>query len=167
MSEDILAGRVAALIAPTIKGMGYDLVRVSIGIGDNAVLQIMAEPDDGGEMNVDHCVNISRAVSAVLDVEDPIKSAYTLEVSSPGLDRPLVRLADYDRFAGFEAKIQLKNLMDGRKKFKGRVDGTDGNNVLVDISGEQIKFDHGDIAKAKLIVTDEMLAKLEEEKQHE
>jgi len=164
VSEDILASRVEKLIAPTVSDMGYDLVRVSLGIGDNAVLQIMAEPADGREMNVDDCADISRAVSAVLDVEDPIKSAYTLEVSSPGLDRPLVRLTDYDRFTGFEAKIQLKNLMNGRKKFKGRVDGVDGNNVLIDISGEQMKFDHGDIAKAKLIVTDEMLAKLEEEK---
>ena len=104
MSEELLAERVEQLLTPTIEAMGFNVVRVSLGGGNNAVLQIMAEPSDGREMTVDHCADISRAVSAVLDVEDPIQSAYSLEVSSPGLDRPLVRLGDYDRFAGFDAR---------------------------------------------------------------
>ncbi|MBO6947684.1 MAG: ribosome maturation factor RimP [Rhodospirillales bacterium] len=147
--------------------MGFDVVRVTLSGGNNAVLQVMAEPADGREMTVDHCADISRAVSAVLDVEDPIPGAYSLEVSSPGLDRPLVRLRDYDRFAGFDAKIEMKSLIDGRRKFRGRVDGTDGADVLIEMDGEQIRLEHAAIAKAKLIITDEMLAKLEEDKAHE
>jgi len=167
VSEDLLAERVEQLLTPTIEGMGFDVVRVSLSGGNNAVLQVMAEPKDGREMTVEHCADISRAVSAVLDVEDPIQSAYSLEVSSPGLDRPLVRLRDYDRFAGFDAKIEMKSLIDGRRKFRGRVDGTDGTDVLINMDGAQVRLEHAAIAKAKLIITDEMLAKLEEEKAHE
>ena len=166
-SEDLLAARVEQLLTPIIEDMGFNVVRVSLSGGNDAVLQIMAEPSDGSEMIVDHCANISRAVSAVLDVEDPITGAYSLEVSSPGLDRPLVRLDDYQRFAGFDAKIEMKSLIDGRRKFRGRVGGTDGNDVLIEIDGEQLRLEHAAIAKAKLIITDEMLAKLEEEKAHE
>jgi ribosome maturation factor RimP len=167
VSEDLLAARVEQLLTPIIEDMGFNVVRVSLSGGNDAVLQIMAEPSDGSEMIVDHCANISRAVSAVLDVEDPITGAYSLEVSSPGLDRPLVRLDDYQRFAGFDAKIEMKSLIDGRRKFRGRVGGTDGNDVLIEIDGEQLRLEHAAIAKAKLIITDEMLAKLEEEKAHE
>lgn len=167
MSEELLAERVEQLLTPTIEDMGFRVVRVSLSGGNNAVLQIMAEPADGSEMIVEHCAKISRAASAVLDVEDPIPGAYALEVSSPGLDRPLVRLADYERYAGFDAKIEMKSLIDGRRKFRGRVSGTDGNDVLIDIDGEQVRLEHAAIAKAKLIITDEMLAKLEEEKAHE
>ncbi len=167
MSADLLSERVEQILTPTIEDMGFDVVRVSISGGTNATLQIMAEPADGSEMTVDHCADISRAVSAVLDVEDPIQGAYSLEVSSPGLDRPLVRLRDYDRFAGYEAKIELTSLIDGRRKFRGRVDGTDGTDILIEMDGEQFRLDHAAIAKAKLIITDEMLAKLEEEKAHE
>lgn len=167
MSADLLAERVEQILTPTIESMGFDVVRVMLSGGNNAVLQIMAEPADGSEMTVDHCADISRAVSAVLDVEDPIPGAYSLEVSSPGLDRPLVRLRDYDRFAGFDAKIEMKSLIDGRRKFRGRVDGTDGPDVLIEMDGEQIRLEHAAIAKAKLIITDEMLAKLEEDKAHE
>ncbi len=167
MSEDLLAERVEQLLTPTIESMGFEVVRVMLSGGNNAVLQVMAEPADGGEMTVDHCADISRAVSAVLDVEDPIPGAYSLEVSSPGLDRPLVRLRDFDRFAGFDAKIEMKSLIDGRRKFRGRVEGTDGSDVLIEMDGEQIRLEHAAIAKAKLIITDEMLAKLEEDKAHE
>jgi ribosome maturation factor RimP len=167
VSADSLAEQVEILLTPTIEAMGFSLVRAALSGGQNPVLQIMAEPMDGRVMTVDHCADISRAVSAVLDVEDPIQSAYTLEVSSPGLDRPLVRLGDYDRFAGFEAKIEMKTLINGRKKFKGRVQGTDGTYVMLDADGEIVQLEHAAIAKAKLIVTDEMLAKLEEEKAHE
>jgi len=167
VSADLLARRVEELLTPTIEAMGFTLVRVMLSGGQNPILQIMAEPSDGREMTVEHCADISRAVSAVLDVEDPIQSAYSLEVSSPGLDRPLVRLADYDRFAGFEAKVELKVLTDGRRKFKGRVQGTDGNFVKLDVDGDVVQFEHAAIAKAKLLITDEMLAKLEEQKTHE
>ncbi len=167
MSADLLAQRVEDLLTPTIEAMGFTLVRVMLSGGQNPVLQIMAEPVDGRDMTVDHCADISRAVSAILDVEDPISSAFTLEVSSPGLDRPLVRLADYERFAGFEAKIELKVLTDGRRKFKGRVKGTNENMVMLDVDGNLVQVEHAAIAKAKLMITDEMLAKLEEQKAHE
>lgn len=167
MSADLLAERVEQLVTPTIEAMGFEVVRVSISGGRDATLQIMAEPLGGGEMTVDHCADISRAVSAVLDVEDPIPGTYSLEVSSPGLDRPLVRLGDFDRFAGFDAKIEMKSLIDGRRKFKGRVEGTEGSDVLIEMDGEQIRLEHAAIAKAKLVITDEMLAKLEEERTHE
>lgn len=163
MTGDVLTERVETLISPTIEGMGFEVVRVSVSGGQKPVLQIMAEPVDGREMTVDHCADISRAVSAVLDVEDPIPEAFTLEVSSPGLDRPLVKLGDYERFAGFDAKVELKKLRDGRRKFRGRVIGTDENVVMIDVDGETIKIAFDEIAKAKLIITDEMLAKLEEE----
>ena len=167
MTADSLAEQVEILLTPTIEAMGFTLVRAALSGDQNPVLQIMAEPMDGRVMTVDHCADISRAVSAVLDVEDPIQAAYTLEVSSPGLDRPLVRLGDYDRFAGFEAKVEMKTLINGRKKFKGRVQGTEGTFVLLDVDGEVVQLEQAAIAKAKLIVTDEMLAKLEEEKTHE
>jgi len=164
VSGNDLAARVERLVTPTIEGMGFEVVRVLLSGGRNLRLQIMAEPADGRDMNVDDCADISRAVSAVLDVEDPITDAYTLEVSSPGLDRPLVRLGDFERFAGFDAKLEMEAPVDGRKRFSGRLLGIDGNLVVVDVEGERVTLDHAGIAKAKLIVTDEMLAKLEEEK---
>lgn len=164
MTGNDLAARVEQLVTPTIEAMGFDVVRILLTTGQHATLQIMAEPKDGRMMVVDDCADISRAVSAIMDVEDPISEAYSLEVSSPGLDRPLVRLRDFERFAGFEAKIELHRLTDGRRRFKTRIVGVEDNIVVVDVDGEQIRLDHADIAKAKLIVTDEMLAKLEEVK---
>lgn len=159
-----MAARVEELISPAVSDLGFEIVRVLLSGGEHRrILQIMAEPADGRPMTVEHCADISRAVSAILDVEDPVPGAYELEVSSPGLDRPLVKLADFARFAGFEAKIETAVVIDGRKRFKGRVTGTEGNEILVVVDGESVRIDHGDIAKAKLIVTDEMLAKLEEE----
>ena len=121
----------------------------------------MAEPLDGRAMNVDDCAAISRAVSALLDVEDPVSSSYTLEVSSPGLDRPLVRLQHFERFAGYEARIETAMAIDGRKRFRGRLGGIEGDNVLLQVDRNEGVFPFPDIQKAKLIVTDEMLAEAE------
>lgn len=164
MAAKETAARIDDLIAPTILDMGFDIVRVQVSGGQTMKVQIMAEPSSGSEMTVDDCARISRAVSAVLDVEDPIADAYTLEVSSPGLDRPLVRVQDFDRFSGFEAKIELQRVIDGRRKFSGRLLGTADENVNVDINGETVTVAFHDIAKAKLIVTDEMIAQLGKEK---
>ena len=164
MAAKDTAERIQELIAPTIADMGFDIVRVHVSGGQTLMVQIMTEPLDGSDMLVDDCAKISRAVSAVMDVEDPIIGAYTLEVSSPGLDRPLVRLQDFDRFAGFEAKIELQQVIDGRRKFSGRVLGTEEDNIKVDIDGETVTVPFSDIAKAKLIVTDEMIAQLGKEK---
>ncbi len=152
-----LAQRVEQLISPTIEGMGFDVVRVQVSGDQRRTLQIMAEPTAEREMTVDDCADISRAVSAVLDVEDPISNAYTLEVSSPGLDRPLTRLRDYERFSGFEAKLETRELVDGRRKFRGRIGGIEGEDVFLDVDGGYWRIAFADIAKGKLVVTDDML----------
>jgi ribosome maturation factor RimP len=152
------ATRIERLIAPTIEAMGYDLVRVSLGGGRaSARLQVMVERKDRRPMRVDDCAEISRTISAVLDVEDPIESAYTLEVSSPGLDRPLTRAGDFDRFKGFEARIESTRPIDGRRKFKGRLEGLDGETVRIRCDGGEIGVPLADVAKAKLVITDALL----------
>ncbi len=157
MEGNDLAQRVERLVSPTIEGMGFDVVRVHVSGGARPTLQIMAEPANEREMTIDDCADISRAVSAVLDVEDPINDRYTLEVSTPGLDRPLVRLRDYERFAGFEAKIETKQLVDGKRKFRGRLGGIEGEDVFLDVDGGYWRIAFADIAKGKLVVTDDML----------
>ncbi len=153
-----LAGRVEALIGPTVEGMGYSLVRVQILGRSRLRLQIMAERMDGESMLVDDCATLSRAVSAVLDVEDPITDAYTLEVSSPGIDRPLVRLADFDRFSGFEAKVEMALAIDGRRRFQGRLLGTEGDAVRLRMEEVEVLLPYADIRQAKLVLTEDLLA---------
>ena len=153
--------RIEKIIEPTVNNLGFDIVRVLLSGDHNPRLQIMAEPRDGRAMNVDDCAAISRAVSALLDVENPVSSSYTLEVSSPGLDRPLVRLQHFERFAGYEASIETAMAIDGRKRFRGRLGGTEGDNVLLQVDKNEWVFPFPDIQKAKLIVTDEMLAEAE------
>jgi ribosome maturation factor RimP len=155
--------RIEAIIEPTLADLGFEIVRVQLSGDHNPRLQIMAEPVDERDMTVDDCADISRAVSALLDVEDPISGAYTLEVSSPGLDRPLVRLDHFRRFAGFEARVELSDAQgdDGRKRFKGRLTGVEGENVLLDVDGETKVIPFDAIHRAKLIMTDELLAAAE------
>ncbi|TQV79990.1 ribosome maturation factor RimP [Denitrobaculum tricleocarpae] len=153
-----LAARVEELIAPTIEDMDYDIVRVRLGGDRRTVLQIMAERRDEAAMTVEDCADISRAVAAILDVEDPISQAYELEVSSPGLDRPLTRLTDFERFAGFEAKVETSMPMDGRRRFSGRLLGVEGENVTLTVDGQAVSLPFEDIAKAKLVLTDELIA---------
>jgi ribosome maturation factor RimP len=150
---------VGSLIEPTLEAMGYALVRVAlVGGAARPTLQVMAERTDGTAMSVDDCADISEAVSAILDVEDPINGAYTLEVSSPGIDRPLVRKADYERFAGFEAKLETAQPIGGRKRFRGRLLATGENTVRVRLdSGEELELPFDGIAKAKLVLTDELI----------
>ncbi|WP_368345148.1 ribosome maturation factor RimP [Pelagovum sp. HNIBRBA483] len=152
--------RIAEIIAPVIEDMGYELVRVRLMSGKEQTLQIMAQKPDG-TIEVDECAEISTAVSAVLDVEDPILEAYTLEVSSPGIDRPLTRLKDFDQWNGYVAKIETTELIDGRRRFKGALAGTEGEEVLIEIEehGEPLtiglKFDW--LSDAKLVLTDELI----------
>jgi ribosome maturation factor RimP len=112
-------------------------------------------------MLVDDCAALSRAVSAVLDVEDPIAGAYTLEVSSPGIDRPLVRLADFDRFAGFEAKVEMDLAVDGRRRYQGRLLGAEGDAVRMRMEDTEVLLPYADIRRAKLVLTEDLLAKAE------
>jgi ribosome maturation factor RimP len=146
------------LIAPAVEDLGYRLVRVKLGTGTAPVLQVMAEPRDGRPMSVDDCALISRQLSALLDVEDPIPVAYQLEVSSPGLDRPLVERADYIRFAGFEARIELARPLDGRKRVRGRIRGIDAEDrvVVVEPAGA-VALPWAAIESAKLMLTDDLL----------
>ena len=154
------AEAIVPIIEPSLEAMGYRLVRVAFLGARRATLQIMAERIDDAPMTVDDCSEISRSVSALLDVADPIAGAYMLEVSSPGIDRPLTRPQDYDRFAGFEAKIELGQPLDGRKRFRGRILGRAADSMdhirLVGEAGE-VRLPLADIAKAKLVITDDLL----------
>lgn len=160
-TEMSLADRVEQLIAPTVEGMGFTIVRVQLSGNDRRRLQVMAERQDEAAMTVDDCADISRAVSAVLDVDDPISGAYTLEVSSPGIDRPLVRRRDFERFAGFEARVELAQAMDGRRRFRGRLLGVDGDVVRMSVDGEDVALPLAGITKAKLVMTEDLLGKSE------
>jgi ribosome maturation factor RimP len=152
---------IARMIEPPVEAMGYRLVRVAVTGARRATLQVMAERQDEAPMTVDDCASISRSISALLDVADPIADAYMLEVSSPGIDRPLVRPEDYDRFAGFEARIELSEPFDGRKRYRGRLLGRAAEHIrLVGEAGE-VHLPLGIIARAKLVLTDDLLAQAE------
>ena len=144
-------------IEPTLMDMGYELVRVAINGAETKTVQIMAERKDRQDMTLDDCEEISHTASALLDVADPFDGRWVLEVSSPGIDRPLVKPADYDRFKGEEAKIELLKDIDGRKRFKGLLKGIQGSEITMDFEGQEIKFDFADVAKAKLTFKDETL----------
>jgi len=137
--------------------MGYRVVRVLLMGGRRATLQVMAERIDGQPMSVEDCAEISRTVSALLDVNDPIAGAYDLEVSSPGLDRPLLRREDYARFAGFEAKIELNRPVEGRRRFRGKLLGLEGDVVRLLVDAVPLALPIADVARAKLVITDELL----------
>jgi ribosome maturation factor RimP len=150
---------IARIIEPSLDAMGYRLVRLmQTGGLRRPTLQIMAERRDEAAMTVEDCAQISRSVSALLDVADPIAGAYLLEVSSPGIDRPLVRPEDYDRFAGFEARIDLAEPLDGRKRFRGRLLGREGGDVRLAVEGAEVRLPLAAITRAKLVLTDDLLA---------
>ncbi len=148
--------RIAEITAPVIEDLGFELVRVRLMAGKTRTLQIMAERPDGG-IEVDDCARISTAVSAILDVEDPIEDNYTLEVSSPGIDRPLTRLKDFDTWAGYEAKLETAEMIDGRRRFKGTLAGTEGSEVLIEIAEGTIGLQFDWLTEAKLVLTDELI----------
>jgi ribosome maturation factor RimP len=172
MSNDLIAKtaidrRLAEIITPVIEDLGFELVRVRLQGGKTATLQIMADRPEGG-INVEDCGDISVAVSATLDVEDPIEDAYHLEVSSPGIDRPLTRLKDFATFEGYEAKLETNQPIDGRKRWKGVLAGVEsgdaGDEVLLNIeeAGEiqtiGLNFDW--LSDAKLVLTDELIREM-------
>lgn len=155
-----LAKRIEALISPTVEDLGFEIVRVMVMGSERPRLQIMAERKDGSGIDVEDCAELSRAISAVLDVEDPIKSAFMLEVSSPGIDRPLTRLKDFQTWAGFSAKVELSGGFDGRKRFTGLLKGLDeAQRILIeDEEGETFALPFEDVQRAKLLLTDELIA---------
>jgi ribosome maturation factor RimP len=149
--------RLAAIITPTIEGLGFELVRIRLMSGKRSILQIMAERPEGW-IEVDDCARISRAVSAVLDVEDPISGEYTLEVSSPGIDRPLTRLKDFERYADYEVRLETTEMIDGRRRFKGVLHGVEGEEVLIEIPEGVIGVAFDWLSDAKLVLTDDLIA---------
>ncbi|MDJ0684098.1 MAG: ribosome maturation factor RimP [Alphaproteobacteria bacterium] len=154
-----LSERISELIEPSLGDMGYELVRVRLTGSQRKTLQIMADRIDGAGMSVEDCADISHAVSALLDVDDPIPGAYSLEVSSPGIDRPLTRLAHFERFAGFDAKIELHAMLDGRKRYSGRINGVAGEAVRLALAeGGSADLPYSEIRSAKLIMNDALMA---------
>ncbi len=148
--------RLAEIITPVIEGMGFELVRLRLMGGQTPTLQIMAERPEGG-IEVDECAEISTMVSATLDVEDPITDAYNLEVSSPGIDRPLTRLKDFDTYEGYEAKIETNQMIDGRKRFRGVLAGVEDGEVLLNIDDGTVGLHFDWLADAKLVMTDDLI----------
>jgi len=152
-----LMRRIEDIVAPTIVGMGYELVRVSMSKG-GGTLQIMVEPADGRAMDVEGCATVARALSAVLDVEDPIPSSYTLEVSSPGIDRPLTRPKDYARWAGHVARLETAEPIEGRRRFKGTLLGLEGDVVKLRLDdGHETDVPLSAVTRAKLEMTDALI----------
>lgn len=151
--------RVLSIIEPVAEDLGYDVVRVRVMGGKRSTLQVMAERQSDGEMEVGDCETLSRAISTVLEVEDPITEAYHLEVSSPGLDRPLTRPQDFTNWTGHLARIELDRMVEGRKRFRGIIDGVEDDTIALILDGEddaaQIPFDW--ISDAKLLITDALI----------
>jgi ribosome maturation factor RimP len=156
IAKTVMDRRVAEIIEPVIVDLGFELVRVRLMAGKTQTLQIMAQRADG-TIEVDDCAQISTAVSAVLDVEDPILDAYTLEVSSPGIDRPLTRLKDFDRWEGYVAKLETDETIDGRRRFKGILAGIEGTEVLIEIEEGTVGLEFDWLSDAKLVLTDDLI----------
>ena len=148
------------LLAPAVHAQGYRLVRLRLMGGKRKTLQILAERPDG-QMDVEDCARLSRALSEVLEAADPISEEYVLEVSSPGIDRPLTAPEDFTRFAGHEARVELTRGLDGRRRFKGLLIGLEGNDVVMDATDlnetRRVRFPFSDVAEAKLVLTDRLI----------
>ena len=161
VGETGLAAEIAGLAEPVLADLGFRLVRVVVSGRNGATVQIMAERPEG-TITVEECAEISRRLSPVLDVHDPMKGQYTLEVSSPGIDRPLVRPSDFDAWAGYEAKIEMKELISGRKRFRGVLEGIEGEEVRIEVELDQlgrqvIGLPLGLIGEARLVLTEELI----------
>jgi ribosome maturation factor RimP len=157
-----VAARVVAVVEPVIEDLGFNLVRVKVTGTNGCTVQIMAERPDG-TMSVDDCETVSRAISPVLDLEDPIGRAYYLEISSPGIDRPLVRASDFDRWTGYETKVEMAVPVNGRKRFRGIIRGVEGGTAAIELpdvkEGEErvVRLPLGDLGEAHLVLTDELI----------
>lgn len=149
--------KLAKLLEPAIEGLGFELVRISVQGTGKPTIQVMAERPDR-TMVVEDCAKLSREISAILDVEDPISSEYVLEVSSPGIDRPLTRLKDFEDFKGFDARLTTRDLVDGRRRFKGKLLGVSGDKVKLSTQEGEKELDLNNIEKAKLVLTDALIA---------
>jgi ribosome maturation factor RimP len=162
INEPGRAARVAAVVEPVLASLGYRLVRVRVTAFAGCTVQIMAERPDGS-MNIEDCEIASRALSPVLDVADPIETAYRLEISSPGIDRPLVRRSDFERYAGHVAQVEMQVPIEGRRRFRGELLGTDGDSVRLAFSDADkdrvdILLPINDMTEARLVLTDSLIA---------
>jgi ribosome maturation factor RimP len=149
--------KIRGLVSPAITGFGYRLVRVQISGENDKTLQIMVERVDEVSITVEDCAIISREVSRILDVDDPINGSYLLEVSSPGIDRPLVCIEDFDQYVGFEARVDMNILIEGRKKFKGILLGVQNDKVKIKVNEEIYTLPFDAIRRAKLLLSQELL----------
>ncbi len=162
ITENGVAARVAAIVEPVIEDLGFNLVRVKVTGENGCTVQIMAERPDG-TMSVSDCETVSRAVSPVLDLEDPISTAYYLEVSSPGIDRPLVRVSDFERWTGHDAKVELAVPLDGRKRFRGFLRGVEDGKLVIELPDVKEGLDPiarvplSDLGEARLVLTDDLI----------
>jgi ribosome maturation factor RimP len=161
ISETGLEARIAAIVEPVTEELGFLLVRIKLSAMNGQTLQVMAERPDG-TMSVEDCETLSRAISPVLDVEDPIAGAYHLEVSSPGIDRPLVRRSDFERWSGYKAKLEMRTLIDGRRRFKGRIVGIKDKAVTLggavsEAGADEASLPLDEIAEARLVLDDALI----------
>ena len=154
MSEKL---KIEELIGPTINSLGYDLVRVQILDEGTKTLQIMVDRLDEANLTIDDCSIISKEISVIIDINDPIGENYLLEVSSPGIDRPLLRFKDFEKYAGFHARVDMNTALEGRKKFKGKLTGVEGDNIRIKVKEETYLLPFSKIEKAKLTLTQELL----------
>ena len=164
MTNDLIAKsavekKLLKLINPIVIDMGFELVRLRLISSKEITLQIMAIRPNGF-INVDECADLSTAISALLDVEDPIIDSYSLEVSSPGIDRPLTRMKDFEEFEGYDARLETVELIDGRKRFKGTLAGTNGSEIMINVDEGTIGLEFEWLAEAKLILTDELIKEM-------
>lgn len=159
IKESGLDARIAHIVTPSLVALGYRLVRVRVSGQNGCTLQVMAEREDG-TLTIEDCEAISQAISPALDVDDPIGRAYHLEVSSPGIDRPLVRTVDFERWAGNEAKLETAIPIDGRRRFRGIILKVEDGNIAVrlsDLGGEVVQLLLSEISDARLVLTDELV----------
>ncbi len=154
-----LEARIAGIIGPSIEALGYELVRVLVLGRDKPTVQVMADRADGAQISVTDCEKITHTVSALIDVEDPLPGAWTLEVSSAGIDRPLTRVKDWVRFAGHQARVEMLMPVDGRRRFTGVILGADAVAIRLRLEdGSDVVLPMGDVRRAKLMLTDELIA---------
>jgi len=155
----VLERKIKEVLLPSLEAIGFSLVRIRImGGGENRTLQLMIDRLDEQPVSIEDCALVSRNASALLDVEDPINGAYMLEVSSPGIDRPLTKERDFERYVGFEAKLELRDVQDGQRRFQGRLLGCENGVVKLLTEAGETSLSFGTITAAKLILTDELVA---------
>lgn len=149
--------KVTDMLRSTLEHMGFRLVRVKLSDGDRRTLQLMIERLNGGNISVDDCAEVSYTASALLDVSEPVAGAYNLEVSSPGVDRPLMQPEDFERYAGFEAKVETAHPIEGRRRFKGKLNGVDSGEISITVDQQEWKIPVDAIQSAKLVITDALI----------